>query len=129
MSYRGLTPWPGELESVRRVREAGAVGTEELAEDLTDEDKKKGMMKVAKMHKGEGRPGVAKKIAKKAKSYFEARRARFATSMRNFRASTIKEVAPPGWEGTVKAMKKSPEVKNPWALAHSMKNKGMSSHK
>ena len=128
MSYRGLTPWPGELESVRRVRESEA-GAEGLTEDLTDKDKKKGMMKVAKMHKDEGRPGVGKKIAKKAKSYFEARRARFAASMRNFRASTVKEVSPPGWEGTVKAMKKDPGIKNPWALAHSMKNKGMSSHK
>lgn len=128
MSYRGLTPWPGELESTRRMQEAATRGTQALAEDLTDEDKKKGMLAVAKKHKGEGRPGVAKKIAKKAKSYFEARRARFVASMRNFSAST-REVAPPGWEGTVKAMKKSPEVKNPWALAHSMKKKGMTPHK
>jgi hypothetical protein len=41
----------------------------------------------------------------------------------------INEVSPPGWEGTVKAMKKHPEIDNPWALAWSMKNKGYKSHK
>ena len=38
------------------------------------------------------------------------------------------EVAPPGWEGTVKAMKKHKDISNPFALAWSMKNKGMKSH-
>ena len=41
----------------------------------------------------------------------------------------VDEVAPKGWEGTVKAMKKHPEIDNPWALAHYMKNKGYKSHK
>jgi hypothetical protein len=39
------------------------------------------------------------------------------------------EVAPDGWEGTVKAMKKHKEIDNPYALAWSMKNKGYKSHK
>jgi len=41
----------------------------------------------------------------------------------------MKEVAPPGFEGTVKAMKKHKDIDNPWALAWSMKNKGYKSHK
>ena len=41
----------------------------------------------------------------------------------------VSEVAPPGWEGTVKAMKKSGGIDNPWALAWWMKNKGHKSHK
>ena len=41
----------------------------------------------------------------------------------------LDEVSPPGWEGTVKAMKKHPEIDNPWALAWYMKNKGYKSHK
>lgn len=41
----------------------------------------------------------------------------------------VNEVAPKGWEGTVKALKKHPEVDNPWALANYMKNKGYKSHK
>lgn len=41
----------------------------------------------------------------------------------------VSEVAPPGWEKTVKAMKKHKEIDNPWALAWSMKNKGYKSHK
>jgi len=40
----------------------------------------------------------------------------------------VAEVAPPGFEGTVKAMKKHPEISNPFALAWSMKNKGYTSH-
>tara|TARA_Y100000310_G_C20513750_1_gene730148 strand:+ start:501 stop:740 length:240 start_codon:yes stop_codon:yes gene_type:complete len=36
----------------------------------------------------------------------------------------LEEIAPPGWEGTVKKMKKNPEIENPWALAWSMKKKG-----
>ncbi len=38
-------------------------------------------------------------------------------------------VSPPGWEETVKHMKKHPEIDNPWALAWYMKNKGYESHK
>jgi hypothetical protein len=41
----------------------------------------------------------------------------------------VVEKAPPGFEGTVKAMKKHKEVTNPFALAWSMKNKGYKSHK
>ena len=41
----------------------------------------------------------------------------------------LDQVAPKGWEGTVKAMKKHKGIKNPWALAWSMKNKGYKSHK
>ena len=42
---------------------------------------------------------------------------------------SVSEVAPPGWEKTVKAMKKHDEIDNPFALAWSMKNKGYKSHK
>jgi hypothetical protein len=41
----------------------------------------------------------------------------------------VQEVAPPGMEGTVKAMKKHKEIDNPYALAWSMKNKGYESHR
>ncbi len=37
-------------------------------------------------------------------------------------------VAPPGWEGTVKEMKKEQDIDNPWALAWSMKDKGYTPH-
>jgi hypothetical protein len=38
-------------------------------------------------------------------------------------------VAPPGWEGPVKEMKKDKDIDNPWALAWHMKNKGDKPHK
>lgn len=41
----------------------------------------------------------------------------------------VNEVSPEGWEGTVKGMKKHPEIDNPWALAYYMKKKGYKSHK
>ena len=39
------------------------------------------------------------------------------------------EVAPEGWEKTVKAMKDEPGIDNPWALAWWMKGQGFKSHK
>ena len=44
-------------------------------------------------------------------------------------SESVAEVAPPGWEKTVKAMKKHDNIDNPFALAWSMKNKGYKSHK
>jgi len=44
-------------------------------------------------------------------------------------AKAVGEVSPPGWEGTVKAMKGHPDITNPWALAWWMDGQGMSSHK
>lgn len=41
----------------------------------------------------------------------------------------LEEVAPPGWEGTVRGMKKHKEIDNPFALAWSMKKRGAKSHK
>lgn len=48
---------------------------------------------------------------------------------KNEKKDKIDEKAPPGFEGTVKAMKKHKEIDNPYALAWYMKNKGMKSHK
>lgn len=36
----------------------------------------------------------------------------------------LEQTAPPGGEGVVKALKKKRDVKNPWAVAWSMKKKG-----
>lgn len=40
----------------------------------------------------------------------------------------MQEVAPPGWSGTVKAMKRHKEIDNPFALAWHMKKKGDKPH-
>ena len=40
----------------------------------------------------------------------------------------LDEKAPPGWKGTVKAMKKHKEISNPFALSWWMKNRGAESH-
>jgi hypothetical protein len=42
--------------------------------------------------------------------------------------SPLGEVSPPGWEGTVKAMKKHGDITNPWALSWYMKNQGYTPH-
>ena len=36
----------------------------------------------------------------------------------------VDQVAPPGGEKVVRALKKNKKVKNPWSVAWSMKNKG-----
>lgn len=51
----------------------------------------------------------------------------FKPFMENNKLKT--EVAPEGWEKTVKAMKDEPGIDNPWALAWWMKGKGYQSHK
>lgn len=43
----------------------------------------------------------------------------------SMRESRLHEVAPEGYEKIVKALKKSPSVDNPWAVAWSMKKKGI----
>jgi hypothetical protein len=48
---------------------------------------------------------------------------------KNEEVEQVQEVSPPGFEGTVKAMKKYKKIDNPFALAWSMKNKGYKSHK
>jgi len=40
------------------------------------------------------------------------------------KSNRLKEVAPKGYQKVVKALKKEPEVDNPWAIAWSMKKKG-----
>jgi hypothetical protein len=40
----------------------------------------------------------------------------------------LREKAPAGWEGTVKHMKKHPEIDNPYALSNYMKDEGMTPH-
>ena len=39
-------------------------------------------------------------------------------------AESVSEVAPKGWEATIKKMKKHKEIDNPWALTNWMKKKG-----
>jgi hypothetical protein len=50
-------------------------------------------------------------------------------SNQTFMLNHVNEVAPEGWEGTVKSMKKSKKISNPWALAWYMKGKGYKAHK
>lgn len=56
-------------------------------------------------------------------------RAQQKRSMKSEDIEEMDEKAPPGFEGTVKAMKKHKEIDNPFALAWYMKNKGDKSHK
>lgn len=41
------------------------------------------------------------------------------------RGDELEEVTPPGYEKVVRALKKDKNVDNPWAVAWSMKNKGI----
>jgi flavodoxin len=50
------------------------------------------------------------------------------SKLREIIKEVIDEVSPPGWGGTVKAMKKHKDIDNPWALAWHMKGKGDKPH-
>jgi len=66
------------------------------------------------------KPTTAKKVAKEGEKLLN----------KTFKPKQdMTEVAPPGFEGTVRAMKKHKDIDNPFALAWSMKNKGYKSHK
>lgn len=50
----------------------------------------------------------------------------------NFREAVeqlCQEESPPGFKGTVKAMKKNKDIDNPYALGWWMKNRGYKSHR
>ena len=47
---------------------------------------------------------------------------------KGYAAEEVNEVSPPGWGGSVKAMKKHADIDNPYALAWHMKNKGDKPH-
>jgi len=47
---------------------------------------------------------------------------------RDYKKEEVNEVSPPGWGGSVKAMKKHADIDNPYALAWHMKNKGDKPH-
>jgi hypothetical protein len=67
--------------------------------------------------------------AKQAKDRTEKRMAGISGAIKRVTKQNMTEVAPPGFEGTVRAMKKHKDIDNPFALAWSMKNKGYKSHK
>ena len=87
--------------------------------------------------KAEKKPGLASRLGSALKSGLKKAVAGGARAVsrgarnvaRSMSEENIQEVSPPGFEGTVKAMKKHGDVDNPWALAWYMKKKGFKSHK
>lgn len=69
-------------------------------------------------------------LSQAANNYHEHNTPDTVPSPQDADQTQMDEVAPKGWEGTVKAMKKySDKIDNPWALAYYMKSKGYKSHK
>ena len=92
-----------------------------------------------KAHKGEnvGHGGFDKVANKAAKEYGskEAGERVAAAVMRKIyqknyakESEELDEKAPPGFEGTVRAMKKHKDIDNPYALSWYLKNHGAKSH-
>ena len=87
--------------------------------------------------KAEKKPGLASRLGSALKSGLKKAVASGARAVsrgarnvaRSMSEENIQEVSPPGFEGTVKAMKKHGEIDNPYALAWYMKNKGYKSHR
>lgn len=87
--------------------------------------------------KAEKKPGLASRLGSALKSGLRKAIVSGARSVsrgarnvaRAMSEENIQEVSPPGFEGTVKAMKKHGEIDNPYALAWYMKKKGYKSHR
>jgi hypothetical protein len=101
---------PLENSNVRRQRIRYAIGEATDAEKAAKESAKAALG--AKQAKE--KETLANKQAKERESLSE---------------EGLEEKAPPGFEGTVKAMKKHPEIDNPYALSWYLKNKGAKSHR
>jgi hypothetical protein len=85
----------------------------------------------AKRVKNDSSKGANTRLADKFNSMARKRRAGVGKAVDRLTKEEVEldEKAPPGFEGTVKAMKKHKDIDNPFALAWSMKNKGYKSHK
>jgi hypothetical protein len=112
----GDTSSPKVKESKERVNEE----LDEMA--MT----RKHYIKIAAILKGMPNSESKQALVDEFSAMFSQDNPKFQTD--KFKSASLDEVAPEGWEGTVKAMKKHKGIDNPWALAHSMKNKGFKSH-
>jgi len=105
---------PANFAAAAKLRQKGAKVSEDK---FPDKDGWQG-----ELYRGDRGAGGGRKNAKGKKQKTPRQRAR------------ADEVAPKGWEGTVKAMKKDKKkgktkVDNPWAMTNYMKNKGFKSHR
>ena len=82
-----------------------------------------------KRYAGGNMTGAAKVMDKIKPGLSQTTAAQKSLRQANEDTELVDEKAPPGFEGTVKAMKKHKDIDNPFALAWSMKNKGYKSHK
>jgi hypothetical protein len=82
-----------------------------------------------KRYAGGNMTGAAKVMDKIKPGLSQTTAAQKSLRQANEDVESVDEKAPPGFEGTVKAMKKHKDIDNPFALAWSMKNKGYKSHK
>ena len=121
------TDWEGEARIIKEVYEADVDKKtfNNLREDHMKPDKK-GHKLPPHLAKFFDKKGNLKKDA--ADRIRKGRKERGVKITDRTPDWMFKEVAPPGWEGTIKAMKKKKEIDNPWALAWHMHNKGMKPH-
>jgi len=113
-------------------------GYEAAKETEKDSSSSSGVRKPKTYRYVKKKPGLASRLGSSLKSGLKKAVASGARAVsrgarnvaRSMSEENIQEVSPPGFEGTVKAMKKhKDEIDNPYALAWYMKNKGFKSHK
>lgn len=109
--------WAGDAD-IKSTGEHAGKTIEQLKSQLAS------LKAQSKAHHDKGEK-VPEDIKKKEKQILFALRAKGGWKKGE---GAVDEVAPEGWEGTVKAMKKHKDIDNPWALAHYMKGKGYKSH-
>ena len=136
--YRQLQDWAAKKTAASgkkwQVFVTGDPATESIAE--TSQAYKDAMAKSREAEINYRADRAEKKLAKKAaepKTVGQKIAKDIGGPLKKLAKGDIKgalgEKAPPGFKGTVKAMKKHKDIDNPFALAWSMKNKGYKSHK
>jgi hypothetical protein len=136
--YRQLQDWAAKKTAASgkkwQVFVTGEPATESIAE--TSQAYKDAMAKSREAEINYRADRAEKKLAKKAaepKTVGQKIAKDIGGPLKKLAKGDIKgaldEKAPPGFKGTVKAMKKHKDIDNPFALAWSMKNKGYKSHK
>lgn len=109
--------WNEGSNETERLRQLAGLKAEAFTEDVREEEVNEG-----KKRDVDGDGDID------ADDYLAAKDQAIKKAMKK-ESKDLDEVAPKGWEGTVKGMKKhKDEIDNPWALAHWMKKKGYKSH-
>lgn len=127
------TKWSKDNDTKIRSREQGiAAAADRLARSKTNEEIEEGKWDYPKdmtttkttSHTGSTNAADNRERRKDFRKKVKAAAHKKLMSGAKEEPEQLNEVAPKGWEATIKKMKKHREISNPWALVYWMKSKG-----